>query len=228
MAPMNGINLGDGWISPFWDLGWQNAPKPNGNAEVAIDMPSPLAHGLAGIVIYHVWGRRLLAPSPIEGVHQAGSLAASESRWPARSRLAAVVGLMALSLVPDLDVVPALFCGDMAGFHNQGFHSVVVGTALAPLLGLLIGGKTHFRRWTVLCWLCFTGHVLMDAFSPGRGVMWLWPLSVERFRPPFFFFHGLRWAEGWWAWDHLFTLINELGWVALAVLMMRSRGAGRR
>lgn len=191
-------------------------------------MPSPLAHGLAGVVIYHLWGRRLLAPAAADVVDPPEDSVLSKSRWPTLSLLATLAGLVVLSLVPDFDVAVALFYGDMTGYHNQGFHSVVVGTVVAPVLGLIIGRRRSFRQWTILAWLCFTGHVLMDALSAGRGVMWLWPLSVERFRPPFFFFHGLRWAEGWLAWDHLWTLLNELGWVALVVLMVKARGADRR
>lgn len=191
-------------------------------------MPSPLAHGLAGVVIYHLWGRRLLASDRAGKNDSPGPETPRVRRWPALTLLATLVVLVVLSLVPDFDVAAALLYDDMTGYHNQGFHSVVVGTALAPILGLIIGGRRRFRQWTILAWLCFIGHVAMDAFSAGRGVMWLWPLSAERFRPPFFFFHGVRWAEGWLAWDHLFTLINELGWVALVVLLVKFRGTGRR
>lgn len=184
-------------------------------------MPSPIAHSVAGYVIYRLWGRPSEPRRPVAST--AGSGSAAQQRWPGLHRLATIATLAALSLLPDADVVAALIFGDMAGFHNQGWHSLLVGCAVAPCVGLLIGGRRGFRRWTLLAWLCFEIHVLMDGFSVGRGVMWFWPLSTERFHPPFYFFHGVRWAEGWWAWDHLWTLLNELGWVALVIMLVRFR-----
>lgn len=184
-------------------------------------MPSPLAHSVAGFVIYRVWRRHQAATSGVQAPPEA-------SRWPALREIGYIVALAALSLVPDLDVLAAIFHRDMTGFHNQGWHSLFVGCLVAPVLGLIIGGRRHFVRWTLLAWACFEVHVLMDGLSVGRGVMWLWPFSTERFQPPFYFFHGVRWAEGWWAWDHLFTLLNELGWLGLVVVLHRFRPPERR
>lgn len=193
-------------------------------------MPSPLAHSIAGFVVYR-WSQRRLSKRgqlKVEDPAEASAPSAAVQRWPALSKIAGIFGLVCLSLLPDFDVIAAVFYRDMTGFHNQGWHSLLVGCAVAPLVGLIFGGRRRWRHWTLLTWACFELHVLMDAFSMGRGVMLMWPLSSQRFVPPFYFFHGVRWAEGWWAWDHLFTLINELGWLALVILLWRFRAPERR
>lgn len=174
-------------------------------------MPSPIAHTAAAYLLYRRLRRTVPAPE--------------ERRWPILSTFGTFAFVAFLSLLPDLDVIPALIHGDMERFHNGISHSLFFGVLVAPLVGGLVWlvRRQHFKAWTVTAFLCYELHVVMDYFSIGRGVMLYWPFDPERRSPPMHLFHGVRWAEGWWATEHLWMIANEMAWVALVLLAVHQR-----
>ena len=76
------------------------------------------------------------------------------------------------------------------------------------------------------------GGLFMDYFTIGRGVMLAWPLSSERFAPPFHLFYGLRWSHGLISELHWITLLSELFFVGVLFFGLRyyerRRAGGQR
>jgi len=173
-------------------------------------MPSPLAHATMGYLVYRSWpeGR-----SPTGSVRLLGMSAL----------LPAAVGL---SLLPDADAAIGILAGDLGSYHNQLMGSPAFAVLAAVAVGLAargLGGS--FGRWFALGLVCYQLHVLMDYLTIGRGVKLLWPLSGERFSPPFELFYGLRWSDGLVSVRHLWTLASEVLFAAVAWGLWR--GAAR-
>jgi membrane-bound metal-dependent hydrolase YbcI (DUF457 family) len=138
-----------------------------------------------------------------------------------RQRLLLLLAAVFFSLMPDIDILPGLLMGDIGRFHNQWTHSLIVGSGVALLAGLIaLWRKDSFRFWFLLAWVSYSFHVIMDAFTwGGRGVMLLWPLTDQRFEGgPVSLFMGVRWSEGVWSPEHLLTLVTELAFVGLVYL----------
>lgn len=128
-----------------------------------------------------------------------------------------------LSLLPDLDSAVGLAFGDMGRFHNNLAGSPVFATMVA----LAVGGATAVvqpqvaTRASLLTLVCYMGHVFLDYLTLGRGVMLLWPFSLERFSPPFPLFYGVRWSDGLLSAKHLVTLVTELAFLLILWLALR-------
>ncbi len=60
----------------------------------------------------------------------------------------------------------------------------------------------------------------MDAFTIGRGVMILWPFSIDRYASPVSLFYGVHWSDGWVSVRHLWTMVTELALLAAAGLFI--------
>lgn len=157
-------------------------------------MPSPIAHLGVGYAIYSYYKQRLPRdPRPI---------------W----KIPLQVGLIAgLSLLPDLDVIPAVIFRDMRAYHNNISHSLLVGIPVALLIAGLFQReyRTSFWLWFVICLLSYDLHVIMDAMTAERGVMMFWPLTEARFASPIKLFYGLQWGLGWFSIWHLWTIFTE-------------------
>jgi hypothetical protein len=71
----------------------------------------------------------------------------------------------------------------------------------------------------------------MDFLTYGRGVMALWPLRSDRFLSPVTAFYGLHWSDHVVSIRHSVTLVTELAFALLTVLIVRlgpwERGGGR-
>jgi membrane-bound metal-dependent hydrolase YbcI (DUF457 family) len=137
----------------------------------------PASHLLAGFVI----GRFARATVP-----------AAEGR-PRPWRDPLVVGSMAASLFPDLDVLPGLALGyDGVEFHRGATHSpvgVLLDAALMAPVGVWLW--TWLRRWApelepapkarTLFWALLAGmalHALTDFLNPWGVSLW-WPISRD-------------------------------------------------
>jgi inner membrane protein len=185
-------------------------------------MPSPIAHATLGFVIY-----RLFRHAP-----QQPALERAPCFRPLPPFLLATVGL---SLLPDLDAVVGAAVGDIGRFHNNVAHSALFGLLVAFAVGSCVWRlrKSGFLRWVLITLLCYELHVAMDYLTTGRGIMVLWPFSEARYSSPVHLFYGLHWSDGWLSQRHLWTLLNELSWVALVgsliyVLAWRRRRAAAR
>lgn len=157
-------------------------------------MPSPIAHLGAGYAIYRYY-KHQLPESPIRF-------------WNFAFQMIMVMGL---SMLPDLDVIPAIIFRDMRSYHNNFSHSLLVGIPVA----LLVAGIFHrmyrssFWLWFLICLISYDLHVIMDALTAERGVMMFWPLTQARFASPIKLFYGLQWGLGWFSIWHLWTIFTE-------------------
>jgi membrane-bound metal-dependent hydrolase YbcI (DUF457 family) len=130
-------------------------------------------------------------------------------------------------MLPDLDAAVGIAFGNLGRYHNN--------FAGAPAFGVLVAAALGGVTWLVrpaaakgvllLALVCYQIHVLMDFLTIGRGVMLLWPLSSERFAPPFYLFYGLRWSDGVFSSRHFITVFSELGSAAVlfVALWLHSR-----
>jgi membrane-bound metal-dependent hydrolase YbcI (DUF457 family) len=158
-------------------------------------MPSPIAHSILGFLVFRQVGRRR-----------------AWQRYPEPKQKAKLLtATVAFSLLPDLDAVAGFLAGDLAAFHNQWSHSFITGFVVALVLGSLmgIGGRGGFWKWFLLILACYELHVIADYFTYGRGVMLFWPLSLRRYVSPFSLFYGVRWSQGLFSLNHLWTLATE-------------------
>ena len=169
-------------------------------------MPSPIAHTAMGYVLY-----RVVRPyMPDQDVRVMAMLPLS--------RLLLIT--MGLSLLPDGDALLGVAMGDFGRFHNNLTHSLFVGVPIALGIGVIAWAcqRVGFVRWFLLALLCYDLHVIMDFFTVGRGVMLLWPISPDRYAPPFYLFYGLHWSEGLLSTKHVWTVVTEGASVLLTLL----------
>jgi membrane-bound metal-dependent hydrolase YbcI (DUF457 family) len=171
-------------------------------------MPSPIAHLTAGYVVYQL-GRRYEAKPTLKGV---GPL-------PGLLLVTAV-----FSLLPDIDSVVGLLMGDLGRFHNNATHSLFVGSCLAlAFAGLMWWRRRQFTYWFAIAFISYGLHLLMDMATIGRGIMLFWPLTEARYLAPVTLFYGLHWSDGWISIRHLWTVLTELVFTIIVVLILHYR-----
>ncbi|MCJ8163563.1 metal-dependent hydrolase [Pontibacter sp. E15-1] len=86
--------------------------------------------------------------------------------------------------LPDLDILanPWLDMVEQLAFHRSLTHSFLFALLAAPLLGLLLRRvypqqRATFRDWTLLFFLGFTTHALLDSCTTW-GTQLFWPFST--------------------------------------------------
>jgi membrane-bound metal-dependent hydrolase YbcI (DUF457 family) len=134
-------------------------------------------------------------------------------------------------MLPDVDAIIGILAGDIGQFHNNGTHSLVFGLASATFIASVIWLKLRsgFLYWFSVSLISIASHILMDYFTlGGRGVMLLWPITVNRFDSPFKLFYGVRWSDGLLSIEHLWTVLTEIGFVLLIILIYRVASYGTR
>lgn len=173
-------------------------------------MPSPVTHAAVGYLLsrYLLTGCTGLRPGMI---------------WAG----------VALSCLPDIDAAAGLLLGDMGRYHNHMMSSPFFALLVACGAGAVAWrAGAAVRPWFTLTLVCYLAHITLDFFTQGRGIMLLWPFSETRFRPPFSLFYGVHWSDGLISSRHLWTLLTELGMLAvlglvLAVYLRFSRQGAR-
>jgi len=157
-------------------------------------MPSPIAHLGVGYAVYHRYKDRLPQDK--------------RSFWKFPLQLILVSGL---SMLPDLDVIPAIIFRDMPAYHNNISHSLFVGIPVAILIAGIFQRvyRSNFWLWFVICLISYDLHVIMDAMTAERGVMMFYPLTEARYASPVKLFYGLQWGLGWFSPWHLWTIFTE-------------------
>ena len=166
-------------------------------------MPSPIAHLGVGYAIYRQFKRKL--PSDQRRI------------WKFPLQLVIVVGL---SMLPDLDVIPAALFGDMQKYHNNFSHSLLFAIPVAFLIAGLFHRiyRSNFWLWFLICLISYDLHIILDALTAERGVMMFWPVAQNRFASPVKIFYGLQWGLGWFSIWHLWTFLTESLFVLVIVL----------
>ncbi len=160
-------------------------------------MPSPIAHIATGAFIAR------LTQSKVVGRKEVW-------RW--------WLVCMAVSMAPDVDAVIGVLRGDLGAWHNQGTHSLFAGALVCAILLPMVSRFLPGLGWVRLYgWLglLYGMHLLMDAFTYGRGIKLFWPISDMRFRSPVLLFYGFRWSDGLFSARHLITLASETAFVVI-------------
>jgi len=176
-------------------------------------MPSPIAHLSAGYAVYSYYKKRL-----------------PESRITIWKLPLQMIVVMSLSMLPDLDVIPAIVFKDMHMYHNNFSHSflfaIPAAFVIAGILQRVYG--SNFWLWFLICLISYDLHVIMDALTAERGVMMFWPLSQTRFASPIKIFYGLQWGLGWFSIWHLWTILTEALFGALVIFAVNYFDKRRR
>jgi len=126
-------------------------------------MASPVAHSLAGAVIYITFRRRR-------------EWSAREFGWT----------ILAANLA-DLDLIPSLLVGDHALFHRRASHSLLAAVALGGfvLLSCRWRGSPRSTPVALLSFTAYLSQLLLDWLSldtgPPRGIPLFWPLSNQHY-----------------------------------------------
>jgi membrane-bound metal-dependent hydrolase YbcI (DUF457 family) len=165
-------------------------------------MPSPIAHLGVGYAIYRHYKQKL----PVDQRHF----------WKIPLQMIMVTGL---SMLPDLDVIPAIVFRDMKAYHNNFSHSLLFGIPVALLIGELFHRLSRSSFWlsVLICLISYDLHILMDMMTAERGVMLFWPITPNRFAFPIKVFYGVQWGLGWFSIWHLWTIVTESVFVLVVV-----------
>ena len=131
-----------------------------------------------------------------------------------------MIMLAGLSMLPDLDVVPAIIFRDMKAYHNNFSHSLLVAVPVAFLIAGLFHRIYRSNFWLsfLICLVSYDLHIIMDLMTAERGVMIFWPVTQHRFAFPIKLFYGLQWGLGWFSLWHLWTIFTESVFVLVVVL----------
>lgn len=122
-------------------------------------MPSPIGHGLAGIIVFDAF----------RGV----------ARMTARTKT--LVLCLIVSIFPDFDFLFGILEGEPNKYHHGMSHSLVMSFGVGLILAAIF--SAHYRFWTVTCLLCcvYVSHLLLDLLSYDRsypyGLQLMWPFS---------------------------------------------------
>jgi membrane-bound metal-dependent hydrolase YbcI (DUF457 family) len=166
-------------------------------------MPSPIAHLGVGYAIYRHYKDKL----PLD----------RRQVWKFPFQLIMLTGL---SMLPDLDVVPAILFRDMKAYHNNFSHSLLFAIPVAFLIASFFHRiyRSNFWLWFLICLISYDLHIIMDMMTAERGVMLFWPLTQNRFASPIKIFYGLQWGLGWFSIWHLWTIFTESLFVLVIVM----------
>jgi membrane-bound metal-dependent hydrolase YbcI (DUF457 family) len=158
-------------------------------------MPSPIAHLGTGYAVYRYFKRNL-----------------PENRRQLRKLPVQMLLIMGLSMLPDLDIIPAIIFRDMKNYHNNFSHSLLLGIPVAIVIAAILYQIYHtsFWQWFLICLVSYDLHIIMDTLTAERGVMLFWPLTQHRFASPIKIFYGLQWGLGWFSIWHIWTMFTEL------------------
>ena len=168
-------------------------------------MPSPIAHLGAGYALYRYYKHKL----------------PQDQRYFYKFSLPMIM-VTGLSLLPDLDVIPAIIFRDMRVYHNNISHSLLFAVPISFFVGGILNRmyRSSYWQWVLICLISYDLHIIMDSLTAERGVMMFWPLSQNRFVSPIRIFYGLQWGLGWFSVWHLWTIFTESVFVLVLMLIV--------
>jgi membrane-bound metal-dependent hydrolase YbcI (DUF457 family) len=137
--------------------------------------------------------------------------------WKIPLQMMMVTGL---SMLPDLDVIPAIAFRDMKAYHNNFSHSLLFAVPVAFLIAGLFHRIYRSKFWLsfLICLVSYDLHIILDMLTAERGVMLFWPMTPNRFSFPIKVFYGVQWGLGWFSVWHLWTIFTESLFVLAVVL----------
>jgi inner membrane protein len=104
--------------------------------------------------------------------------------WAPATPGRAMLGLTALSMLPDIDVVGMAFgvpYGAPWG-HRGATHSLVLAALFGLVFAAVASRRGPFTRTALLGGAVAASHGLLDAMTDGgRGVALLWPFTTRRY-----------------------------------------------
>ena len=160
-------------------------------------MPTPVAHGLAGLSLY------TLTRSSHERACE----------WPGFV-LAAFAATAA-----DLDFLPGLLLGDPGRFHHGVSHSLGAAVVFGLTMALLAPSalSAFYPRRALLFAIFYGSHLVLDFFavdtSPPFGEPLFWPFSIQFFLSPWTPFLDVKHGQSWDAvlnWDNARAVALEV------------------
>jgi inner membrane protein len=154
-------------------------------------MPSPVGHTIAGLCGYTLIARDI-AP---------------------RYRRVFLFVSIAIANLPDIDILPGVFAGNLGRFHRQGTHSLVASLAIGLFVGLAVKRwKWSSFRWGSWAFALYLSHILLDMLvGASRGVQFFWPFSAHYFILPISIFRSFSYsASAVGTIQNLFSLNNLL------------------
>ncbi len=139
-------------------------------------MSSPVAHSLAGLSIGFLSWRKVFKTS---------------LTWKA------VLFCVVMANLPDFDVIPGFFAGDINLYHHDYTHTLVF--AFAVFLCVLAVSRRNSLKWASMSLVLVLSHFAIDYItidrSPPIGLPLLWPFSDIRFKWEFAFLPVVARAE---------------------------------
>ncbi len=131
-------------------------------------MSSPIAHSLAGLGIGFLSWRKVFKTT---------------LTWKA------VLFCVVVANLPDFDVIPGIFAGDINLYHHDYTHTFLF--AFIVSLVVFAAGAKNRMKWAYMAFLLVLSHFLIDYItidrSPPIGLPLLWPFSDIRFKWEFAF-----------------------------------------
>lgn len=122
-------------------------------------MLSPIGHTLAGCAV-----ALILIPAGLPQAWEAWTLC-----------------LVSANLA-DFDFMPGVLAGKPRAFHRGPSHSVVGVIAAGLGASLWTWSPMSWLARTALIFLAYASHVVLDCYTPGRGILLDWPFSRRRYQ----------------------------------------------
>jgi inner membrane protein len=93
----------------------------------------------------------------------------------------------AVACVPDLDIIPGLFVGNLGAFHHGVSHSFAAAVLFSVFISLLLKRvRLMSLHLSVLVFWLYVSHVVLDFLTLDTGVPFgvplFWPFSQETFQ----------------------------------------------
>ena len=145
-------------------------------------MPSPVAHGLAGLVLASI-----VRSIPVGHPQLVPTTGVAE---PQRAALVLTGALMFAACAPDLDFLPGILIGNPDRFHRGPSHSLLIAMLVGVSTWLLgrFARLPEAGRIGVAMTLAVSSHAFLDMFTTDplrfNGVPLLWPITGRHLMLP--------------------------------------------
>lgn len=158
-------------------------------------MPSPIAHTSIAMALWPATARKLRGT-------------------PARGRIIILGATLVTLVAADFDILTgSIFGSGPFVDHGGPTHSFVAAAIWAMAFATVLSIATRAMHWTtfwMLGFIAYGSHIMLDAFTFGRGVRMFWPFLADRIASPLPIFAGVRHSTPASIVDHTLTIATEL------------------